>query len=565
MRLAGAPSGHARYGEHVGPAGRERQRLLDEARTAHREHRYDAAYSALRSADAAAPLALEDLQLCADAAWWLGLIHECLRQTEHLHRRYLESGDVDRAAVQALDLGGMLAMRGEYALASGWLSRARRLLAGRPVGYAHGLLAYTDLSQAFAEGRLEEARRIAEQLHRMGDRLGEETLTALGLLGRGLADVRAGDLAAGLRLLDESMLPVVAGAVPPDWAGHIYCTITSTCLDIADLVRAREWVDAADRWLEGFPDAVMFDGVCRAHRVYLFSLEGDWLAAEAEAEKVAADLRELNIEAVAEAEYLRAEVHRLCGRYDDAAAGYARAGGLGRDPQPGEALLELARGDREGSWTAIADAVSRASGDTFRCVRLLRAQVEIGLATGHTTSAAAAARRLREVAGRFGTSGFSAWADHAEGQLHLVAGDNEVAATALARAAEGYRSLRSWYDLAVAEAGLAVAHHRQGAADLARVHQDAATAGFRRLNVPPPDSIAPASPAHPGGLTAREVEVLAQVARGASNQEVALALSVSAATVRRHLANIYLKLGVGSRTAAAHWAHDHGLVPQART
>ncbi len=36
MRPAGASSGHAGYREHVGPAGRERQRLLDEARTAHR-------------------------------------------------------------------------------------------------------------------------------------------------------------------------------------------------------------------------------------------------------------------------------------------------------------------------------------------------------------------------------------------------------------------------------------------------------------------------------------------------------------------------------------------------
>jgi DNA-binding NarL/FixJ family response regulator len=43
-----------------------------------------------------------------------------------------------------------------------------------------------------------------------------------------------------------------------------------------------------------------------------------------------------------------------------------------------------------------------------------------------------------------------------------------------------------------------------------------------------------------------------------------LALSVSEATVRRHLANIYLKLGVGSRTAAAAWAHQHGLVPGVR-
>jgi DNA-binding NarL/FixJ family response regulator len=68
------------------------------------------------------------------------------------------------------------------------------------------------------------------------------------------------------------------------------------------------------------------------------------------------------------------------------------------------------------------------------------------------------------------------------------------------------------------------------------------------------------TPADDAGLSHREVEVLVQVARGSSNREAALDLSISEATVRRHLANIYLKLGVGSRTAAAAWAYEHGLV-----
>jgi DNA-binding NarL/FixJ family response regulator len=549
----------------VGSAGVGRDRLLERARSAYREHRYDAAYRALRSASERAPLAPDDQRLLADAAWWLGLVHDCLRLTEQLHRRYLETGDVDRAAAQALELGAMLAMRGEYALASGWLGRARRLLADRPVGFAHGLLAYVDLSQAVEDGRLDEAANAAEQLRRVGERLDEDTLRALGLLGMGVVEVRRGHLSEGFGRLDEAMLPVVAGTVAPDWAGHIYCHITETCLDVADLTRAREWSDAANRWLQGFPDAVMFQGVCRAHRAYLLSVEGEWRAAEAEAEKVAAELRELNVAAVAEAEYLHGEVHRVCARHDEAAAAYARADALGRDPQPGDALLRLAQGDREGSWTAVTDAVTRSSGDPLRCVRLLRAQVEIGAATGHPEWAAAAARRLREAAGRYQTLGFRAWADHAEGLVHLATGANGPAAGALAHAVEGYRSLSAWYDLAVAEAALAVACRRQGADDLARMHAEAADAGFRRLQVPRPATLPPEQNPQPGGLTSREVEVLAHVALGATNKDTALALAVSEATVRRHLANIYLKLGVGSRTAAAAWAHQQGLVPRVRT
>lgn len=548
----------------MGSAGVDRERLLERARTAHREHRYNAAYRALCSAGEQGPLATEDQQLLAEAAWWLGLLHECLRLTEQLHHRYIEAGDVDRAAAQALELSAMLAMRGEFALASGWLGRARRLLADRPIGFGHGLLAYVDLSQSVDEGRFDEAASAAEDLRRLGERLGVDTLRALGSLGMGVVEVRRGHLSEGFGNLDEAMLPVLAGTVAPDWAGHIYCQITATCLEVADLSRVREWSDAANRWLQGFPDAVMFNGVCRAHRAYLLSVEGDWGAAEAEAEKVARELRELNVAAVGEAEYLLGEVHRVCGRHDEAAAAYARADALGREPQPGEALLRLARGDREGSWTVVTDAVSRSSGDPFRCVRLLRAQVEIGVVTGREESAAAAALRLREAADRYQTIGFRAWADHAEGLVRLATGGNDLAAAALARAVEGYRSLRAWYDLAVAEAAMSVAYHRQGADDLARMHADAAAAGFGRLQVPPSATPPPAQTRQPGGLTTREVEVLVRVARGASNKDAALALSVSEATVRRHLANIYLKLGVGSRTAAAAWAHQHGLVPGVR-
>lgn len=53
------------------------------------------------------------------------------------------------------------------------------------------------------------------------------------------------------------------------------------------------------------------------------------------------------------------------------------------------------------------------------------------------------------------------------------------------------------------------------------------------------------------GLTRRESEVLALVALGRSNAQIAVALTVSPATVKRHAENIYAKLGVESRTAAA--------------
>jgi len=64
----------------------------------------------------------------------------------------------------------------------------------------------------------------------------------------------------------------------------------------------------------------------------------------------------------------------------------------------------------------------------------------------------------------------------------------------------------------------------------------------------------------PGGLTAREVEVLRLVAEGRSNREIAKALVLSDHTVRRHLQNIFNKIGVSSRAAATAFAFQRDLV-----
>jgi DNA-binding NarL/FixJ family response regulator len=64
----------------------------------------------------------------------------------------------------------------------------------------------------------------------------------------------------------------------------------------------------------------------------------------------------------------------------------------------------------------------------------------------------------------------------------------------------------------------------------------------------------------PAGLSAREGEVLALVAKGKSNREIATELVISERTVARHMSNIFTKLDVSSRTAATAFAFEHNLV-----
>jgi DNA-binding NarL/FixJ family response regulator len=61
-------------------------------------------------------------------------------------------------------------------------------------------------------------------------------------------------------------------------------------------------------------------------------------------------------------------------------------------------------------------------------------------------------------------------------------------------------------------------------------------------------------------LTAREIEVLRQVAQGATNREIATSLVISEGTVKNHISNLLSRLGLRDRTQAAIYAREHGLL-----
>ena len=68
-------------------------------------------------------------------------------------------------------------------------------------------------------------------------------------------------------------------------------------------------------------------------------------------------------------------------------------------------------------------------------------------------------------------------------------------------------------------------------------------------------------PQLPGGLSPRELEVLRLVAQGMSNPAIGQQLFISARTVEHHVSHILDKLGLSSRTQAAAYAANQGLVP----
>jgi DNA-binding CsgD family transcriptional regulator len=536
--------------------------VLQQARQAYASHRWDVAHTGFATVAATSDLGIEDLAAFADAAWWLGLTDESLELSEQLYRRCLQGDRAPAAARLAVEIGFLWLLRGEQQIGSGWISRASRLLADAPECPEQGYLRYLEVLDALSTARFDDARTHAQDMQALASRFDDPTLGAIGLVFEGVATVRSGRVSRGLALCDEAMLSVHAGDVVPSWAGNLYCQVMGLCFELADVERARAWTDATERWCDQFSNAAMFTGICRVHRAQLLHLDGDWDRAEARAAQACRDLADMNVEVVAAGQYEIGELRRVRGDHAGAAQAFTRAHDLGRDPQPGWALLLLAQGDAAAARASL-DAALTATGQPLARVPLLTALLDVADALGDPELAGTCAQELTGIAATFGTPGIRVRAATATGVAHLLADQPDQGLVALRDACRGWRELRCRYEIARTQVRLARALDLAGDTDGAARERERAAATFGELGAQRDLEVlgrAARSRAVPGGLTGREVEVLGLVADGATNAVIADRLTISERTVERHVSNIFLKLDVSSRTQAARLAFEHGLV-----
>jgi DNA-binding CsgD family transcriptional regulator len=314
------------------------------------------------------------------------------------------------------------------------------------------------------------------------------------------------------------------------------------------------------RWCAPLPVASLYPGICRLHRVEVLDLRGAWEDAEAEASAACEDLIGVDVLAVADGQYLLGELRRRRGDLAGAEVAYLRSHEAGRDPQPGLALLRLGQGRIGAASSSIAAALAACTGGRLPRGRLLAAQVEIALAAGDTGLAEAAAAEVNEIAAEFGSEGLRIVAQRCQGAVALATGQIVAAVASLRLALEAWQELDVPYETARTRVLLARAYRALGDDDAATRECAAARAVLLRLGARPDVRAVDASTVAPAGLTAREVEVLRLLADGRRNREVAADLVISEKTVARHVANIYAKLGVSTRSAATAFAHKHALV-----
>ena len=509
-------------------------------------------------------LTVDELTDFADAAWWDGRMDEFLKAAEAAHRLHVEAGRPRPAALLALMIALTLFLRDEVAVSGGWFERAGRLLADLPDCPEQAYFRYiVEVEGELDAGRPEAAAEVARAVRADGLRHDDPNLVALGTMGEARALLRAGEVDEGLRRLDEAMLAAVDESLSRSWAGNIYCHVMAVCHELHDVRRAAEWTRAAGQWFEARASPAVFTGILRVFRSRVLQVAGDWDRAEREATQVVTDLAGISVPTLADAHYQLGELHRLRGRLDEAEASYRQARALGRDPQPGLALLHLARGRAADANTALAAALAATDGPLERAP-LVRAQVEVALAAGDHDTAADACGELERTASDYGTSGLEAAALHCRGAVALEGGQAGEALGALRAAGRRWHEVDARHEVGRVRLLLGRAYRELGDERAATDEFTGAREEFERLgaveDLRQVDRELGQSK-HPGGLTDREVEVLALVATGITNREIAERLVLSERTIDRHMSNILRKLNLRSRTAAAAFAFEHRLVP----
>lgn len=522
-----------------------------------------AVYARLHARDHA-ELAAADLEALADAAWWLSHVEESLAARQRAYAGYVASGDDRAGAYNAWMLSTEYSFLGRAALASGWLTRAQRCLRDQAECVEQGFVTFAEIEVAELRGDLDAALALAQRMGEIGRRCGSADVVALAAQAQGRLLVAKGHLSEGFALLDETMCAVIAGELSDLATGWIYCLAVAVCIDRADLRRAAEWNDAAMAWCASLPAGTPFHGLCRVHHVELLGLGGAWQAASVEADRACEELLAYHPDIAGESFYVAGEIRRRRGDLAGAERAFEQAHALGREPQPGLALLRLAEGKPAAAAAALRSCLATGGWNPLSRARLLAAQVDVALATEDVDAARAAAAELDGIAGPSGAALLDAMAATAAGAVRLAEGQHAAAVERLRYARGRWLELGLPYEAAETRLRIAVVSRATGDDETARLELRAAYAVFEGLGAAAASRAATQGlgehESAPGGLTARELDVLRLVAAGKSNRVIAAELVVSEHTVARHLNNIFAKLGVSSRAAATAFAYTHDLV-----
>ncbi len=368
------------------------------------------------------------------------------------------------------------------------MKRAERLLVGHDETPVHAWLAVVKSYERLLSGNFEHALKWARHAIEVGLRH-DPAAAAVARVAEARSLILDGHVSEGLLLLHEAGVATSSGELDPLFTGLVYCELVCALQGIAQYDMAEEWTVAMERWRHGQPVGSIH-GRCRIHRAEILRLRGSWSEAEQEALVACEELRP----------YLRREfgwplvelgrIRLLRGDIQGAEEAFLTAHESGWDPQPGLALVHLAKGDIALAADSIRDALEHPLSipskelpphTELRQAPLFEAQVAIAVAAGDLALAQAAAGELARIAVAFESKPLAASAALAYGRVRLATGDTTGACRDFDQAAHLWNEVGAPYETALARMGLGHAHRAVGNESRAVLEFEAARLGFERL------------------------------------------------------------------------------------
>jgi tetratricopeptide (TPR) repeat protein len=473
---------------------------LDRAREAAVRGAWQEAYDLFMDADGKTPLTDPDLALLAGVAYAAGHFDVTIETWERVHRTSAEAGNPVAAAGAAVRVAmHLLFDTALLAPVRGWLTRAERLLEGHPEETpVHAWIAVVRNYERLLSGDFAAARYWARRAIDAGTGR-DPAAAAIGRVAEARSLILEGDVSRGIALLNEAAVATVAGEVGPLWTGVVYCEVVCAFQALGQYDLAEEWTREMERWRHGQPVGSLH-GRCRVHRAEILRLRGCCAEAETEILKACDELRP----------YLRrefgwplTELGRIRFRQGDiqgAEEAFLAAHQAGWDPEPGLALVHLARGNVARAAASIREALDRPStipskewppNTELRRAPLLEAQVEIEVVSGDLTRARSAADELARVAALFQSKALEASAALANARVLLAAGDSSAACRDFEISAQQWSEIGAPYETALARMGLADALRAEGKEERAGLEQRAARETMERIGATRPTARAP--------------------------------------------------------------------------
>lgn len=466
---------------------------LERARHAASAGDWTDACERLLEADAAAPLTPPDLALLGGVSYAAGRLDVTIDAWERAYQSSAQANDRVAAAGAAVRVAMHLLFDAALlAPVRGWLSRAERFLAGHEDNNtpAHAWLAAVRSYERMLSGDFAGAGEWARTAIDCGAHA-DAAAAALGRVALARSLILQADVAEGVALLNEAAMATVAGEIDPLSTGVIYCEVVCAFQALGQYDLAEQWTEAMERWRHGQPVGSIH-GRCRIHRAEILRLRGACSEAETEILTACDELRP----------YLRREfgwpltelgrIRLRLGDIERAEQAFVQAYEAGWDPQPGLALVHLARGDAARAAASIRDALDRPAmvpskewppNTDLRRAPLLEAQVEIEIAAGNVERARPAAAELTKIAALFSSTALEASAALARARVRLASGDASGSVRDFEMAAEQWSCIGAPYETALARVGLADALCAAGNEERALLERGAARATLERIGV----------------------------------------------------------------------------------